>query len=997
MSDPDSSDTNDVAATLTGVQPGIQTSEKHAVPKPGFRLNMPVQPNKLLDKYASNIQRSEPLVLARLTDVNFISGILHALQKEIGTRHNRDKLIYYADAANAELSQRSHSPEMSEVVEHALNMYKAEMDTKYAKFRMTEHSSSNYLLAGSSMKQPDQQSRDQCEDDVTSKGIYALQQIIHSLKEGDRRYVYIGTVPTGSINEKGHAIVDTYLIRQLCSDSTGIRSCAGYLLNEVPVQESEGMKRYSLSNQGGNVVLTEERDVLQIFQYTLSSTNTTKATLFQSVQGVLTVSDALRAITNGIQQDFEITTDQTQKYLQNSVLNQFDDTIQSASKMAMNAMKRESQDELHTANEQGWKVMRESKDKDVLLATLLRNGRPFTSGDIEAKCEAVRRIVQQTYESNSDIFFEVFYQLVVQKLEAVIGFQQELQRNIMDGSFVDIGLVPVKSSIHDRLRCMPYQSYLNFRVKENPPAWCLVQHGVDESENKGTYQVWDITDNSNRTMSDNAYKLLGHSFDEKVEGMMHAVRLQPMKLSGVVRHIRDQIRLNDTFDYMGKRGRGRVNSVHVLGIDNTKFAADDELFRGTRFAVLSLNDGEDMTVSARLISKYENEQSKGFMGRRVRKMFTTAFNKIQRDEAAIKSETTMREKTKNVLTDNRGKLLAGTTAGAGLGWAYSAGALGALTTTAGIEAGAMLTFMGVGLPWMTVLGAGALVGAGAIKAYDWLFTDHQMASAELKQFYTNPSPKIMTKNDVTGSLQQELREMNRNKYEKFFEAMNQKWSKAVEEAALTTFEREWLGALQENIVQMKTAPAWDAQVNELARKACVSLGITGDELEKPNVAYLDGNFKENMLRHAGTLHEASALFAQVQALRKLLEEDWVSWLNKSATSDMLNEQFDSKVRDRGTQLLAEELNEVLGQCSRQFDDYFQNIKDFRQTTQQKWEADHPYLSSMLGRDPRQVPVQVPAQAAPVPVSQAAEQTPAEVAGAQVQAQQQAAQRFGHLL
>ena len=992
------SDTEAVQHVISGIdKTTLPTTESVRLAKNDFPymkdiLHKPADYKTNLDEYAKTIQRSEPVVLARLEDVNFISGVLHALQTEIGTRYNHDKLIYYADTANAILTKKlRRRPEQADVIKYALSMYKSEMEEKYKNLRMVEYRNHNYLLADSEMTQTHQELK--CEDDIASKGIFALHQLIHT-KNSDRNYIYIATVSTGSTNENGHTIVDTYLIRQLCSDSNGITSCSGYLLNEVPSQKHEQMKRYSLGNHAGNVVLTPERDIMQVYQYKLQSTDLTK-TLFEGVQGVLSVSDALNSITNGVQKNFEITTGQTRKVLQNFITNQFEDTMQAAARTAANALQQNSVEELTRANESGWKIMREAQDRDDMLSILLRNGRPFITSDIDGKRAVIDDIKHAA--SSPDIFFEVFYDLVLQKLDATIAFQQDLSRNIMDGSFVDIGIVHVKPTLHDRLRCMPYQSYLNFRVQESPVAWCLVQHGESEKENKGVYVVWNIVDNAD--MRDNIHDILRNT---KTDDNMHALRSEPMKLADVVKHIKNKIQMNNMSGYRRSQtqsingSRTRVNSVYCLGVDNTKFSADDELFAGTRFAVLSLNEGEDVSLNAKLISKYENDHSANYMGRRVRKMFDEKFKKIQKDETAI----TVDHKTSKYDTVKSGvKNISATVGGVGmLGGAVSAASsYYQLSTAASVLAGASTTGKVtvatgglLGLPWtVTALGVGGLL-YGSKLMYDHYNRDQQNASEELKKFYKYPTPFIITKeNNVDGPLKQELQEMNRGKYEKFFDAINEAWKTKVTEASLTSFEREWLGALQENVTQLKGTQAWNSQVFSIAQKACTSLGCETKVLDDNALpVYLDPNFKENMIRHSETLHEVNALFAQVQALKKMLSENWIGWLNNK-------DEFALNVKTRSEELITEELQEVIKQCTSLFGQYFQNAREFRETTNDKWRKDHPHLE----KTPISGTVQYLSGSAPVQASaQVQGPTASTIPQVQPQVQQPTGPpQFGYLL
>ena len=125
-------------------------------------LHQPADYRERLDRYAKRKQSEEPLVLARLKDVNFISGILHVLQNKIGTRQNKDKLIYFANAANSQLS-KSHMPQQSEVIELALKLYKTEMDTKFKNFRMVSPFE-DYLLVDINMNETNPEMK--CQADV---------------------------------------------------------------------------------------------------------------------------------------------------------------------------------------------------------------------------------------------------------------------------------------------------------------------------------------------------------------------------------------------------------------------------------------------------------------------------------------------------------------------------------------------------------------------------------------------------------------------------------------------------------------------------------------------------------------------------------------------------------------------------------------------------------------------------------------------------------------
>jgi len=919
-------------------------TETFEVPKEGSWVHMkdilhqPADYRERLDRYAKKKQSEEPLVLARLKDVNFISGILHVLQNKIGTRQNKDKLIYFANAANSQLS-KSHMPQQSEVIELALKLYKSEMDAKFKNFRMVSPFE-DYLLVDISMNETNPEMK--CQADVVSKGIYALQHLIRTVKNSDRQYIYVGVVPTGSINESGRAVVDTYLIRQLCCDVTGITSCSGFFLNEVQAAKHEKVKKYSLSNQAHNIVLTGEHDTMRIYKYQLKSETRAKATLFQAVQGVLTVAHALHAISEGNQLEFEISMDQTQKYLQNFVLKQFEGSTHAITKMAANALEQGVDSDLQMATDEGYKLLRETDHRDSLLSILLQNKRPFTPEDIDAKRELVKRSYEKTEES--DIFFEVFYQLLIQKLEGMMDFQQELQSNIMDGSFVDIGLIEIRPTIYEHLRCMPYGSYLNFRVQESPAAWCLVQHGVDiNSDNRGVYQVWDITDNSDVMIAD-AYGML-HNKETWANGAheMQAERHKPKSLSAVVTHIKRKVELNDTYRYGDSRKlKHSGGSVYVLGTENTKFAADDELFRSTRFAVIGLNDGNN-ELSAKLLSKYENDHSKGYMQKRVRQMFDKSFSKIQKDMSVIATKDD-RWKVTKAFDWSKGKVAAGAGVYGAASIASSVAGLAGISKEGGaLVMGTKTLIAGTLLPWMPIIGVGVLgLGAGAKLAYDYHQSAHAAASAEIRKFYTNPSPKIVQKEDVTGSNQQELREINRLKYEKFFEDFNANWTKSVYQATQASFDREWLGAFQENVISMKDNPEWDGQCREIAIKACTSLGISGDSLDKEEVAYLDPNFKTNMMAHANVLHQSNALLAQVHAMKKLMNEEWLSWLNQSVTNDFTNVIFNEQVKQRGTELISKEMLEIMHQCTKQFDAYFLNTTGFRTTTAQQ-QRDKPLV------------------------------------------------------
>ena len=136
---------------------------------------------------------------------------------------------------------------------------------------------------------------------------------------------------------------------------------------------------------------------------------------------------------------------------------------------------------------------------------------------------------------------------------------------------------------------------------------------------------------------------------------------------------------------------------------------------------------------------------------------------------------------------------------------------------------------------------------------------------------------------------------------------------------------------------------WDGQCRDIAIKACTSLGISGDALDK-TLAYLDPNFKTNMMAHASALHQSNALLAQVQAMKKLMNEEWLSWLNQSVTNDFTNVIFDDTVKQRGRELISKEMLEIMHQCTKQFDAYFLNTTGFRTTTAQQ----HKTLGQKIG-------------------------------------------------
>ena len=202
-----------------------------------------------VQQYAREVRRRGNGEMMNELYLKDLLGVVPKVQEQIGTRENQREVFDYARASIAHLSQRHGPyPPKDKVVKLAVQMYKEKMHQTYGKLRIAGDESKQYYLAGSSMKGKDEILR--CVHDTSSKGAYALYQMLQLLKS-DKNYIYIGTRNTGKINKNGLQIVETYLIRQLCSNANGIYACSGYLLNELGSVE-KGAKVFSLNNNASS-------------------------------------------------------------------------------------------------------------------------------------------------------------------------------------------------------------------------------------------------------------------------------------------------------------------------------------------------------------------------------------------------------------------------------------------------------------------------------------------------------------------------------------------------------------------------------------------------------------------------------------------------------------------------------------------------------------------------------------------------------------------------
>lgn len=880
-----------------------------------------------VQEYAQQVRRRGNGELMNEPYLKNLLEALPALQAKIGTRENQGELFEYARASIAHLSQRRGPyPPKDKVVKLAVQMYKEKMHQIFGKLRIAGDESKQYYLAGPGMKGKDEMLR--CVHDTSSKGAYALYQMLQLLKS-DKNYIYIGTRNTGKINAKGLQIVDTYLIRQLCSNANGIHACSGYLLNELGSVE-KGTKVFSLNNNAQNAVLTNMKERLRVIQYPLSVFSLSHNDTLK-LESALNVLSSLEEAKVGNAVDFTGAENQGDLtgFMSQFIWKSFESDIEMTAKKIWEGDKT-GVDLVQSEQETIAKVL-QIKRKQFQLDVLMKNRAPFVKGDVNAKVN----LLTDTKEVNNDAMVLVFIENLIEclgienSLTGIIQFQNELCGMMLNRSFVSIETVTIHTTLYDHLSTMPYLSYLSFRIHEHPEVWCLIQIGLDAN-----YQIWDARDNSHVIHGD--VKIVDGT-ERQMEFGAHAEMVHLDKVVEILRGMKGV-----GTDEISSYGE---NYVHVFGIEETKFAVDHEMFSGKRLQLLSLADrGEERHIRATLNTPGGEGNSGRNADKRIARVFTTTYAKLDKTLSGTHGPNNADEKP--WYKDGKNQII-----GAGAlalqipqvsipiagGTLLQGGAVGSYVGSAIWGTGTTIAGIFGGTAALGAAGVGLAAGYFGPKLWNMFITknkDHLGKNALFTLEEAHQTPKIVPveKGKFTKEFPQwVVQKNNTKKCEMLFEFVNEYWSKAADNHVRKAFNEKHLGELQKSVDEYILKSIARPAIEELVRHACIKLGCKITDLDD-SPEYLDPSFGQIIRQLSEGVCRVTVLYAQVNALTKALDSNWMELMSDTQNSNdsQGGSTLQEKIHVQIVKHLEAELTGATKQCKAYIDVYFQNVEDHLQ-------------------------------------------------------------------